>query len=375
MTPLMLILSACSGGTDTAADTPPDVAPPDEPGPWVVGHSAAVLEDVGEEGRPVPVDVWYPVTPGDEAGLEPTKYPLLGDIGILSTLAYEDAPGANLSAPLLIFSHGYQGINIQSDRLMEALASHGFVVAAPAHTGNTQDAPDDDFETAASRRVPDIAAVLDWFVSGTAPLSDQVNTDTVGVLGHSFGGMTTLGTGAGWAGAPPIAGVDALMPISAVIDAKMQQDDRPHPSAGFTAEALATITQPVLLLGGTRDVDVPVENNALADEWLTGAQSVVRADIIGANHTHFTNVCDIGALLMEYGIEIEVWPTVGAADLVAPYTDTCTGDALPFEEAIRLQNLLAVAFFRLHLGDEADYGWWLEPQSAGREPALTLWAR
>ena len=66
---------------------------------------------------------------------------------------------------------------------------------------------------------------------------------------------------------------------------------------------------------------------------------------------------------------------MGAADLIAPYTDTCTGDALPIAEAIRLQNLLAVAFFRLHLSGEADYAWWLEPQAAEREAALTLWAR
>ena len=372
---IILTYLSCSTGTDTAANTPPDVAPPDEPGPWVVGHRATVLDDVGEVGRSVPVDVWYPVTPGDEAGSETTKYALLGEIGIVSPLAHEGPPGASGAAPLLIFSHGYNSINVQSSSLVEALASHGFVVAAPAHTGNTQDAPDDDFETAASRRVPDVAAVLDWFVSGAAPLADQVDTDTVGVLGHSFGGMTTLGAGAGWAGAPPIDGVDALMPISAVVDAELQQDDRPYPSAGFTEDALASIAQPVLLLGGTKDLNVPVENNALAYDWLTGAQQVIRADIIGANHTHFTNVCDIGALLLEYGIEMSVWPTVGAADLIAPYTDTCTGDALPIAEAIRLQNLLAVAFFRLHLSGEADYAWWLEPQAAERETALTIWAR
>ena len=368
----MLVLASllsCADPADTAAAAP-DVDPPDAPGPWPVGHTADVLEDVGEVGRTVAVDVWYPAA---ASSAEATVYPLQGDIGLTSALAVEGPPGAGIAAPLLVFSHGYQSINTQSIPLVETLASHGFVVVAPAHTGNTQSSPEDDFETAASRRVPDVAAVIDW-MSTSAPLADQIDPSTVGVLGHSFGGMTALGVGAGWAGAAPIDGVDALMPISAVVDATMQQDSRPYDSAGFSAEALAAITQPVLLLGGTEDASVPVENNALAFEWMTGAASVVRADIIGANHTHFANVCDIGNLLIELGIAIDLWPALGAEDLVAPYTETCTEDAFPIAEAVRLQNLLAVAFFRQHLRGEADYAWWLT-EGAAAEDALQMWHR
>ena len=166
-----------------------------------------------------------------------------------------------------------------------------------------------------------------------------------------------------------------MLPISAVIDAELQADDRPHDSAGFTAVALATIAQPVLLLGGTEDISVPIDNNALAFDWLTGAESVVRADITGANHTHFANVCDIGCLLIEMGITIDLWPALGAGDLVEPYADTCAEDAFSITEAIRLQKQLAVSFFRLHLLDEVDYGWWLSEESAAQEQALRLWTK
>jgi len=370
----MSVLLACTGSADTAASAP-DVDHPAAAGPWAVGHQTDSLSDVGEAGREVAVDLWYPVEPAVAAEAEPAVYALLGSIGLTSPMAVDGAPGAGLDAPLLVFSHGYHSINTQSSALMEALASHGFVVAAPMHTGNTQADQSDDFETAASRRVPDVAAVLDWLRSGDAPLSDQIDPEIVGVLGHSFGGMTAIGVGAGWAGAAPLDEVDALLPISAVIDAELQADERPSDSAGFTAAALATISQPVLLLGGTADVSVPVENNALAFDWMTGAQSVVRADIIGANHTHFANVCDIGNLLLEMGITIDLWPALGAGDLVEPYADTCAEGAFSIEEALRLQKQLAVSFFRLHLFGEADYGWWLTEEASGLEDALQLWTR
>ncbi|HCH65746.1 MAG TPA: hypothetical protein DFR83_23280, partial [Deltaproteobacteria bacterium] len=222
----------------SAADSatgPPDVPPPDAPGPWVVGHTSTTLEGVGAPDRTLPVDVWYPAEPGTEVGAVPAAYPLLGDIALGSDQAFDGLPVAALDAPLLIFSHGYEGIYIQSTALMEALASHGFVVTSAGHTGNTQSAPEDDFDTAASRRVPDVAAVIDWFAAGAAPAADRVDLSRLGVLGHSFGGMTTLGAGAGWAGAPPIDGVGALMPISAVVDGTLQADDRPSPNAGFSA--------------------------------------------------------------------------------------------------------------------------------------------
>lgn len=374
MSVLLSCLLACTDAADTAASAP-DVEPPDSAGPWAVGHRVDSLQDVGEVGRAVSVDLWYPVEPAIAAAAEPAVYELLGSIGLTSPMAVDGAPGAGLDAPLLIFSHGYHAISTQSSALMEALASHGFVVAAPTHTGNSQADQSDDFETAASRRVPDVAAVIDWLRSGDAPLSDQTDPDTVGVLGHSFGGMTAIGVGAGWAGAAPIDGVDALLPISAVIDAELQADDRPHDSAGFTAGALATIAQPVLLLGGTEDTSVPIDNNALAFEWLTSAESVVRADIIGANHTHFANVCDIGSLLIEMGITVDLWPALGAGDLVEPYADTCSEDAFSITEAIRLQKQLAVSFFRLHLLGEADYEWWLTEASAAQEEALQLWVK
>jgi len=370
--PALLIITGLIGCAG-----PPDVDAPDLPGPWAVGHATHTLVDVGEAGRELPIDAWYPVDPGAEAGFEPTEYPLQAFIGLPSAVAFEGAPRAALDAPLLVFSHGYQSINTQSTRLCETLASHGFFVVSPGHTGNTQDDPSDDFPTAASRRVPDVASVISWLEAGGdgGLLSGGIDLSSVGVLGHSFGGMTSVGVGAGWAGADPIDGVHALMPISAVIDAELQEDDRPYDSAGFTEDQLAEVTQPVLLLGGTLDTNVPVENNGLAYDWLDASERVVRVDIEGATHTHFANVCDIGERLIDLGFDVDAWSALGAGDLLGPWEDTCTADAFPIDEAVRLQNLYAVAFFRRYLLGETDYGWWLTRRAAKEEEAVALQAR
>jgi predicted dienelactone hydrolase len=166
--------------------------------------------------------------------------------------------------------------------------------------------------------------------------------------------MTAIGTVAGWAGAEPDPRVAAIAPISAVIDAALQSEPRESPFAGFDEEQLSGIDVPVMLIGGTEDTNVPVENNALAFDLIPAP--VYRLDIVGATHTHFANVCAIGDWLMQVlGIGMDKWGLIGAEDLLQPYSDTCTGDALPIGEAIRLQNLYVVAFFKRHLRGLVEY--------------------
>lgn len=66
---------------------------------------------------------------------------------------------------------------------------------------------------------------------------------------------------------------------------------------------------------------------------------------------------------------------VGAADLVDPYRSTCGPDAVPIDEAVRLQNLYTVSFLQRHqVGDER-YGWHLTDEGAAREPDVELDSR
>jgi predicted dienelactone hydrolase len=366
---LILNLSACSENQQLA-----DYAP-DQLGPFDVGHTSLVATDAERGDRALPVDLWYPVDPGEGNDAPITIYPLAEGVGLDSEVAREDAPAtAETGLSLLVFSHGYGGINTQSVKLMEALASHGFVVASPEHIGNSQASPGDDFDTAAGNRVPDVSFVIDaMFERGrnvADPLYGRLDEAQVGVIGHSFGGMTAIGVKSGWAGAEPDPRVAAIVPISAVIDGGLQGDDRSGSNAGFSAEQLARVQVPAMLIGGTEDVSVPIANNQIAFEQMTQAPVVYKADIIGATHTHFANICDIGNMLIDSGIRENMWPAIGAGALVAPYNATCTEEAFSIEEATRLLNLYAVAFFRLHLRGDGEYAGYLDKDYAAKESAV-----
>lgn len=367
-------LAACG---DSGSEPPPE--PPDALGTFGVGHQQFIVVDAARDDRSLRVDVWYPVDSMDP-GAPRTRYPLLGDIALDSDVAVDDAPvSGRTNHPLLVFSHGFQGINLQSIELMEALASHGFIILSPEHTGNAQASPTDSFDEAAANRVPDVTFLIDRMLARNLDpedaFYDRIDEDRVGVVGHSFGGMTAIGAAAGWAGAEPDARVGAIVPISAVIQADLQSDSRVGPNAGFSEAQLASVGVPTMLIGGTEDVNVPIANNEIGFERITNAPRVYKVDIIGANHNHFAGVCDIGELLIEVGLSREGWPGGPAADLVGPYDATCMPHVFPIEEASRLTNLYTVAFFKRHLLDDSSYDRFLTSEFADTEAAVVFLVR
>ena len=368
------VVLACSDGSDrdSSVGTQPLVEPSEQAavfGPHPVGHQRLEAIDVNRGNRQLPYDVWYPVDQADATDEPRTIYPLLGPIGLTAELAVEDLPVSS-SGPyaLLIFSHGSRGTNTQSVLLMETLASHGFIVVSPEHTGNTNSDPSDSTDEAGARRVPDVSFMIDTFLARNDIQGDEfferINADAIGVLGHSFGGGTALGMVAGFYGVPADDRVTAAMGISATIEGR------------FTRASLEAVTRPVMLMGGTLDTSVPIREHALAFEQLTAAEAVFKIDIVGATHTHFANICDIGNYLLENSISQELWPDIGAAALLEPYRITCSEDAFPIAEAQRIQNLYAVAFFRRYLRGEAPYDFYLQDKYAqANEPDIDYQSR
>lgn len=343
----------------TASAMPPEPPPdPGSTGPWAVGRRQLELVDADREGRALAVELWYPVDPGDASG-ENSFYLLLDflglvQLGITSEVAVDDAlVGDAEDWPLIVFSHGSGGINIQSIVLMETLASHGFVVASPNHTGNsTFDGPDDlPYEDPATDRPKDVSFVIDWVLERNSdpqdPLFRAIDTKAIGVSGHSFGGFTALAMAAGYAGSsfgpvPPDARVQAILPVSGT-------------TAFFSDEELAAIKVPAMFLGGTLDTAVPIDPNTTRAFSLMKPGRLFRADVIGATHTHFANICDIAQTLIEVNLGPASWPGIGAGALVQPYIDTCLPPAFSIQEANRIQNLYTVAFFRRTLAKDNRY--------------------
>ena len=341
----LLLLVALLVAPPSLANTPP----PDQPGPFAVGHTEFTVVDAARGDRPLGVRVWYPVEPADHVG-PPTEYPVIGLITNPSALAIDDLPVAIGAFPLVVFSHGSGSLNYQSTLFTETLASHGFVVAAPNHTGNTttdvQNGTSLPFLDVAVERPADVSFLIDEMLvradTPGDPFEDRIRPERIGVGGHSFGGYTSWAMRGGWDGrVVPDERVAALMPMA---PATLQSD----------AE-LREVDVPVMLLSATLDTVTPIDPNTTRPAMLVPSR-LWRADVIGATHNHFaTIICELGDGLIAAGLPIAAWPSFGAGALVIPYSETCLPSAFPIGEASRIQNLYGVSFFRLILEDDDRY--------------------
>lgn len=174
-------------------------------GPHPVGVRTEHLSDPARAERAVPVELWYPATDA-HAGDAPDAYELFPGLERVPQDAVRDATPRAGRHPLVLFSHGFGGHRRQSTFLCTHLASHGYVVAACDHTGNTvfdvmQEAmrvrsggtPPDTIATLRAfigDRPADVRFVIDRVLEGS--LGGHVDGKRIGVTGHSFGGWTTL---------------------------------------------------------------------------------------------------------------------------------------------------------------------------------------
>jgi predicted dienelactone hydrolase len=183
--------------------------------------------------------------------------------------------------PLVLFSHGLDGCGAQSEFLTEALAAHGYVVAAPDHADATcgrRTKPEEegvdstDDETAGGddnaprglfgrhkvqeklekadawtdqthrNRADDMRYTLDYVLKdpATGPFIDQKR---MGLSGHSLGGYTVLGIAGGWPSWKD-ARYKAVLALS------------PYAAPFAAHDTLKDIGIPVMYQGGTRDFGI-----------------------------------------------------------------------------------------------------------------------
>ncbi len=343
---------------------------PSLPGAYAVGYRLTEATDNSRDretgGRTLPLHLWYPASSTE--GFSPATYPVSDFLQLPALLAYREAPLlGDRRWPLLVFSHEFDGTPTQSTPLMETLASHGFVVVAVDHIGNSQSPsplPKDAAEAAADR-VPDISFAIDTLLQRAQdPLSlwyRAVDPFRIGVTGHSFGGAAAMGIAVGeFGGGAADPRVRAIMPVAGVLDV-------------FSDGALSQVPVPLLLLGGSLDTTVPIASNARAFDLNQALEPAWSIAVEGATHGHFANVCAVADGLFALGLELGDWAGVGAAGLVEPWLQTCTADGFPIAEAQRLQNLYTVAFFKLHLVEDGRYMRFLTPSYRElNEPAIAL---
>lgn len=250
-------------------------------GPYAAG--VVDREVPGPDGRVLPVSVWYPADPAlrgrdllaDHRASHPYGRPHRALPGAAP------APG---SFPVVLFSHGNSGLRQQSTFLTTHLASHGFVVAAPDHVGNTffemlqvtQPGALREVHRRARRHRPDDLRATLGALLVDEQLGPRLRGDRIAALGHSFGGWTAV----------KVASRD--LRISAVCGLAPASEPFVGRRAFEPGELPLPRPVPVLLLAGLDDVLVELDESVrpLFDR-LAPPRALV--GIRGADHFHF---CD-----------------------------------------------------------------------------------
>lgn len=332
---------------------PNDLGPTADFGPFPVGVRTLALTDParlnapGNGPRPVTVEVYYPSTATAVAGVPEDVVEVLG-IDIVATPAFRDVDRAPGTFPLVLFSHGNNGIRFQSFFFAAHLASHGFVVVAPDHHGNTF--VDTllgvvDPQMTANRPL-DLSFLIDQFLAFAAEpgnfFAGAIDPAKVGVSGHSFGGYTTFAVAGG------------TFAFGTFTDARVQAI---FPQAPFTAvfpdDFFATVTVPTLVVGGSIDTTTPFaeEQQRPFDHLPAGAPVVGLANIIDAGHFTFSDFCEVPRDLLAF---------------LGGFDEACTPAHLPWRHAHDRVNFLSLNFFDGVLNGNAEALGRLAPEKLAR---------
>jgi predicted dienelactone hydrolase len=308
-------VAARAGAAASALDGAIDDSTADEADGHRVGHRLVHVTLKGSVGevRNLPVDIWYPVRNlgFDDAPATVYRSGLFGvpltpawdplSWSITSEVAREDVSLRRTGHPypLIIFSHGSTSEPLRYAKTLEALAAEGFVVAAPKHIGNSQDDVRADFINAAAK-----TQVLSCEDGTTSPCADPsvpvsmrnraldveavaqavgalfgawVDTDRIGVLGHSRGTTTALTA----AGGSTVWNIPANPRVKAIMGMAIAP-----PNLTFSID-LGQIQIPTVLVAGGNDHNTPAFISETAFAMIPSSEKAL-IELRAAVHKHFT---------------------------------------------------------------------------------------
>ena len=311
---------------------PNNIGPTGELGAFRIGLTTLELEDParlnvpGDGPRPLVTEVYYPTTDADIVGVEEEFISVVG-IELFSIPAYRDVALVPGPHPVVLFSHGNEGIRTQSFFFASILASHGFIVLSPDHHGNTfvdTFAGIDDPNSAVNRPL-DMSFIIDEI---TALNSDTGNffegafdLAKIGMSGHSFGGYTTFALAGGSFG------------LGTFTDARVKAIFPQAPSVGsFDPNFFATISVPTLIVGGSLDETTPfiTDQQFPFDNMVSGASVVGLANVNNAGHFTFSSFCEVPAEILAF---------------LGGFEEACEPRHIPWRHGQDLTMYLAVNFF------------------------------
>ena len=314
-------------------------------GPYQVGTTTLMLVDndreeiySGKSGEPrrLMVQLWYPTAPVSGADFAPwvedtqVIAPALSEfLGFppffLDHLKYANGhafPGALIAEgdtpfPLLVFSHGWSGFRAQNTFQMVALASQGYVVAAPDHSYGAIAAvfpggdvayknpnalpmgmglPNDEFMAAAHQLGLQWAGDLSFVVDSLQEANqndelvifqDLLDFSKVGALGHSTGGGAAL----------QFCALDNRCGAVLALDAYLDPVDPEALSKGISSAVLGMFSES----GLDHDDEDGVDLFKLMVSNSTGA--IYHFEIQGTKHYDFTDLPAFSPLASTLGLK------------------------------------------------------------------------
>ncbi len=317
-----------------------------KPGPYPVGFTTLQMGDR-------PVAVWYPAVTGSEAGKAKATYDMRDllpaseqakvpdGVGSMFTMeAYADLPAAEpvtAPFPLVLFSHGLAGYRTQSSFLTAAMASWGFVVAAPEHRSRNLTSVLDGSAGKGQSDVEDLRATVKLMEAENlrdgGPFAGRVATGKVMAVGHSAGGIASFKLAAD----PDVVGyVELAAP----------------PATGFGATTGTTVVapaKPATIVAGSADAIARLD--VIQGAFTALATSPKRLAVIdNATHLSFMDTCTIER---DKGGVLTVARSYGVAvpDLVVKlFADGCDTKYLPAEQGWLLIEHLTIAATRSAFG-------------------------
>jgi len=360
LTVLMLVVAFVTPHERVQGSAKANLPDPMSAGPFPVGVTTTVFVDKSrtdnftKQPRTLVTEIWYPAT--DEARRLPkNKYsdfmpggitPEIDDLirksykmsaaeidKIYWNEAHRNAPVRKGRFPLVVFSHGNGGSRNQNTFWCDYLASHGYVIVSPDHTGNARftiiDGKPVVFQgsertNSAKDRPLDVSFLLDqmisWDKGADKRFAGHIDTGRTAITGMSFGSFT-----AHWAS-------DQDPRFKAVI--AMSGAPPTH----------TNLTVPSLRMLGTEDRTIGAQGNkSIRDNHATHTGPSYLLELKDGGHYSFTDM---------FKINKSFGDGVGAGkrrDSNEPFEFTS------METTYMIVNSYSIAFLGYYLKGEKDY--------------------
>jgi predicted dienelactone hydrolase len=264
---------------------------------------------------------------------------------IIPTRTVRDAPPDRTHAPypVILYSHGSNGMRWQSFSYTIHLASHGYVVISPDHERNLLwDILQDGWDPAsvalsAPMRLEDARFLLDLFLERARTGGDffqgLLARRKIGISGHSFGAWTAI--------------------VMLCQDPRFQVGVAHAPEVGLAypfcgcdlqSQRCPDYPAPLMIQGGTLDHTLRYRDQYCGYRAIEGAHPKYLVELVAGGHFTFSDICRLNLLDLDDALVLGEQ----ARDALE---DGCGPENLDWDDAMRIINHYSTAMFNVTLRD------------------------